>query len=52
MKTKIGVLSAGADCPGINSAIHWLVYSATDKDLVPTRGMMFDIVGIIDGWKG
>ncbi len=52
MKTKIGVLSAGADCSGINSAIHWLVYSATDKDLVPSRGMMFDIVGIVDGWKG
>ncbi len=52
MKVKIGVLSAGGDCPGINSAIHWLVYSATDKDLVPSRGMMFDIVGIIDGWKG
>ena len=52
MKTKIGVLSAGADCPGINSAIHWLVYSAMDKDLVPSRGLMFDIVGIIDGWKG
>lgn len=52
MKTKIGVLSAGGDCPGINSAIHWLVYSAMDKQLVPSRGMMFDIVGIIDGWKG
>ncbi len=52
MKTKMGVLSAGADCPGINSAIHWLVYSALDKDLVPLRGMMFDVVGIIDGWRG
>lgn len=52
MKTKVGVLSAGRDCPGINSAIHWLVNSALDKDLVPSRGMMFDIVGIIDGWKG
>ena len=52
MKKKIGVLSAGGDCPGINSAIHWLVYSALDKDLVPSRGMMFDIMGIMDGWKG
>ncbi|MBW1722607.1 MAG: ATP-dependent 6-phosphofructokinase [Deltaproteobacteria bacterium] len=52
MKTRIGVLSAGRDCPGINSAIHWLVYSALDKDLVPIRGMMFEIIGIIDGWKG
>jgi len=52
MKTRIGVLSAGGDCPGINSAIHWLVYSALDKDLVPSRGMMFEILGILDGWKG
>jgi 6-phosphofructokinase len=52
MKAKIGVLSAGRDCPGINSAVHWLVNSALDKDLVPTRGMMFSIVGIVDGWKG
>lgn len=52
MKTKVGVLSAGRDCPGINSAIHWLVYSALDKDLVPDRGMMFEILGIVDGWKG
>jgi len=52
MKTRIGVLSAGADCPGINSAIHWLVTSAMDKDLVPERGMMFEIIGIRDGWLG
>lgn len=52
MKIKVGVLSAGGDCPGINSTIHWLVNSALDKDLVPRRGVMFDIVGIIDGWKG
>jgi len=30
MKTKVGVLSAGGDCSGINSAIHWLVNSALD----------------------
>lgn len=52
MKTKVGVLSAGGDCPGINSAIHWLVYSALDKDLVPIRGTMFEILGIVDGWRG
>ena len=52
MKTKVGVLSAGGDCPGINSTIHWLVYSALDKDLVPRRGTMFEITGILDGWKG
>lgn len=52
MKTKVGVLSAGGDCPGINSTIHWLVYSALDKDLAPLRGTMFEVTGIMDGWKG
>ena len=52
MKMKIGVLSAGGDCAGINAAIHWLVYSALDKDLAPIRGVMFEIFGIIDGWQG
>jgi 6-phosphofructokinase 1 len=52
MKTKIGVLSAGGDCPGINSTVHWLVLSALDKDLVAERGMMFEVLGIVDGWKG
>jgi len=52
MKTKIGVLSAGGDCAGINSAIHWLVNSALEKDLVPLRGIMFRVIGILDGWRG
>ena len=52
MKTRIGVLSAGRDCAGINPAIQWVVNSALDKDLVPIRGAMFEVVGIIDGWKG
>jgi 6-phosphofructokinase len=52
MKMRIGVLSAGRDCAGINAAIQWVVYSALDKDLVPIRGTMFEVVGILDGWKG
>lgn len=52
MNVRVGVLSAGADCAGINSAVHWLVNSALDKDLVAGRGMMFEIVGIKDGWRG
>jgi 6-phosphofructokinase len=52
MRTRIGVLSAGRDCAGINAAVQWVVYSALDKDLVPIRGAMFEVVGIIDGWRG
>jgi 6-phosphofructokinase len=52
MKMRIGVLSAGRDCAGINAAIQWVVYSALDKDLVPIRGTMFEVMGILDGWRG
>lgn len=52
MKLRVGILTAGGDCAGINSAIHWFVYSAMDKDLVPLRGMMFEVIGIKDGWLG
>ena len=52
MKIKVGILSAGGDCAGINSAVHWFVNSALDKDLVPLRGVMFEVVGIVDGYKG
>ena len=52
MKKKIGVITAGADCAGINSTVRWLVSSAMDKDLAPERGVLFNIIGIIDGWDG
>ncbi|MFH1479941.1 MAG: ATP-dependent 6-phosphofructokinase [Pseudomonadota bacterium] len=52
MKMRVGILSAGGDCPGINSAIHWFVNSANDNDLIPERGIMFDVIGIVDGWRG
>jgi 6-phosphofructokinase len=52
MKMRIGVLSAGRDCAGINAAIQWVVYSALDKDLVPIRGTMFEVMGILEGWRG
>jgi len=41
---KIGILTGGGDCPGLNQAIRGAVY----------RGLDFqdDLVGIQDGWKG
>ncbi len=52
MKIRVGLLSAGGDCPGINSCIRWFVYSALDTALVPARGIMIEVTGIIDGFKG
>jgi 6-phosphofructokinase 1 len=50
---KIGVLTGGGDCPGINSATKWIVKTATDPLLSARReGMEFEVLGLMDGYKG
>ncbi len=41
---RIGMLTGGGDCPGLNPAIRGAVYRAL------TEGI--ECVGILDGWKG
>ncbi|MCI4348529.1 MAG: 6-phosphofructokinase, partial [Thermoplasmata archaeon] len=41
---KIGVLTGGGDCPGLNAALRGVVYRAH------THG--HQTVGFLDGWKG
>jgi len=41
---RIGVLTGGGDCPGINAVIRAIVLKAS--------GMDADVVGIGDGWAG
>src|ERR1700686_658434 len=41
---KIGVLTSGGDCPGLNAVIRAIVRKA-DLD-------KFQIIGICNGWKG
>jgi 6-phosphofructokinase 1 len=52
MTVKIGVLTGGGDCPGLNPAIKWVVKSALDSRLKSERNMEFEIVGIREGWRG
>ena len=49
---KIGVLTGGGDCPGLNGAIKWVTKSALDSRLVEKRSVSFEVVGITDGWRG
>ncbi len=44
MSKKIGILTGGGDCPGLNPAIRGVVYGA--------EKFGFECVGIMDGWKG
>lgn len=43
-KKRIGVLTGGGDCPGLNPAIRGVVYQA--------EKLGYECIGITDGWKG
>jgi len=44
MVKKIGILTGGGDCPGLNPAIRGVVFKAIDYN--------FKTLGIQEGWKG
>ncbi len=44
MAKKIGILTGGGDCPGLNPAIRGCVYAAEKHG--------YECVGLSDGWKG
>ena len=51
-KSRIGILTGGGDCAGLNSAIKWVVKTALDDRLQSERDARYEIIGIRDGWKG
>ena len=51
-KSRIGILTGGGDCAGLNPAIKWVVKTATDDRLQAERGVQYEVIGIRDGWQG
>jgi len=51
-RKRIGVLTGGGDCAGLNPAIKWVVKTAMDDRLQRTRRINYEVLGIRDGWKG
>lgn len=51
-KKRIGVLTGGGDCAGLNPAIKWIVKTALDDRLQRMRKTHYEVLGIRDGWKG
>lgn len=49
---RIGILSGGGDCAGINPAIKWAVKSALDSRLSAERQTEYEVIGIRNGWEG
>jgi len=52
MIRRIGVLTGGGDCPGLNNAVKWVVKSAAETNQETHRGDRWEVVGIRDGWAG
>ena len=52
MALKIGILTGGGDCAGLNSAVKWVVKTANDPRLTEQRGEKMEVVGIREGWQG
>lgn len=52
MKMKIGILTGGGDCPGLNGAIKWVTKSALDSRIAANRSVSFEVMGIVEGWRG
>lgn len=44
MSKKIGILTGGGDCPGLNPAIRGVVLRAVDYKL--------EVIGFLEGWRG
>jgi 6-phosphofructokinase 1 len=51
-KHRIGVLTGGGDCAGLNPTLKWVVKTAMDERLEWERGIRYEVLGIHDGWKG
>ena len=51
-KSRIGILTGGGDCAGINPAIKWAVKTALDERVQRDTGIQYEVLGIKDGWKG
>jgi 6-phosphofructokinase len=50
-KTRIGILTGGGDCPGLNAAVKWVVYGAV-AHTCDTPKKPIEIVALKEGWEG
>jgi len=51
-KMRVGILTGGGDCAGLNAAIKWVVYAAIDRDVQIRYKTMIEVIAIKEGWEG
>src|SRR4029450_9113251 len=49
-RMRIGVLTGGGDCAGLNAAIKWVVYGAIHRQ--NRNGIEVEVVAVKEGWEG
>ena len=50
-KRRVGILTGGGDCPGLNAAIKWVVYGAVSH-CTPIPKHPIEIIALKEGWAG
>jgi 6-phosphofructokinase 1 len=51
-KLRVGVLTGGGDCAGLNAAIKWVVYGAIARDVERQAEGRIEVVALKEGWEG
>lgn len=51
-KSRVGILTGGGDCAGLNPAIKWVTKGLLDKEMCRLFRRKFEVVGIRNGWAG
>lgn len=51
-RKRLGILTGGGDCPGLNAAIKWVVYGAICHSARDQRRNPIEVIAIKQGWEG
>lgn len=51
-KKRLGILTGGGDCPGLNAAIKWVVYGAICHSARDRQRNPIEVIAIKEGWEG
>jgi 6-phosphofructokinase 1 len=51
-KLRLGILTGGGDCPGLNAAIKWVVYGAICHSRHRHPKSPLEVIALKEGWEG
>ena len=51
-KERVGILTGGGDCAGLNAAVKWATKGLLDVNMQKEYSRSFEVVGVKNGWGG